>query len=196
MVRREWYVYVLPFEDIPVGTVLSGYATEAEAREEAERVQLEIPKWRGLVLALPRSDERILEYARTHAHWASEEEFKELLVKEGDVGTLAESVMAEDTAGRSRRIPAGTEVKISSITPKYVSFITSEAIEGEKVFTALPLTFRKAFRKGVAPPTESFAQTVPEARAEAGIMRCRFYGSPYLYRENLEMHEKACPKKF
>ncbi|NVM57388.1 MAG: hypothetical protein HWN51_04650 [Desulfobacterales bacterium] len=31
--------------------------------------------------------------------------------------------------------------------------------------------------------------------AEAGILKCRYCGAPYTYRENLEVHERGCPKR-
>ncbi|MBA7667662.1 hypothetical protein ES703_75759 [subsurface metagenome] len=221
---REWYVYVFPVEDIPVGTVLSGYETHGEALTEAERVRREIPSWKDFIAVFHRSDERIKEYAKTHPAWAKREGFastssgeqevregdvgtltkfrvwfttpigferfvdvdaidegeaKRLAekqvpagsefrgafrkrgaasqisgqvevypeVREGDVGTLTESLMADDTAGRSRRIPAGMEVKVSVVSSRWISFVTGEVIEGENVFVALPLEFRRKFRK-------------------------------------------------
>lgn len=30
---------------------------------------------------------------------------------------------------------------------------------------------------------------------ETGIMRCRYCGAPYAYRENLEIHEAGCPRR-
>lgn len=66
--KREWYVYLPP----PDKLVLSGYATEAEAEEEAERVRREL---REIVEVLPRRNIRIQEYARTHPAWAAREGF-------------------------------------------------------------------------------------------------------------------------
>jgi hypothetical protein len=303
---REWYVYVPPFEDIPAGTVLSGYATEAEAREEAERVQREVPKWRGLVLVLPRGDERIKEYARTHPAWAEREGFtgpsygspaevitddvyievdgeivgkmgwmrialtnrdrgrlmdgREVVrikdkwvyrpggaasrtsgqagvypeVREGDIGVLTEGMTADDTAGYSHRIPAGMEVKVVRVEPNLIGFYTGEVIEGENYFvTPLTLEFRRKFRRRtpaswgeraqpprtcpvcgrtVAGGPDEYLKHIrtehPEEwrrletdptytlrRAETMIMRCRFCGAPYAYRENLELHERGCPKR-
>lgn len=49
---------------------------------------------------------------------------------------------------------------------------------------------------GTPPPRGS--ATLGQAHApsnETGILRCRFCGSPYAYRENLELHERSCPKR-
>lgn len=35
----------------------------------------------------------------------------------------------------------------------------------------------------------------PEGERASGLLRCRFCGAPYAYRENLELHERGCPKR-
>ena len=42
-------------------------------------------------------------------------------------------------------------------------------------------------------PSYTLRRAVPVA--VAGIMKCRYCGAPYAYRENLELHEKGCPRR-
>ena len=56
---RRYYVFV---KDV----VLSGYETQEEAEKEKERVETEIPQWKGQVEVLPREHPKIQQYARTH----------------------------------------------------------------------------------------------------------------------------------
>lgn len=258
---------MLPFEDVPIGTVLSGYMTEAEAQGEAERVQFEIPKWRGLVLALPRGDERILEYARTHPAWARREGF------EGGFRAQAAPPHACPVCGKAvaggpdeylghirtehpeewRRLETEPSYTLSSKVrmprqlptfkgytvderlgefrkleygkpPEFISFDSpkgKEMLQDWRKESALRTQYRtitreltEAERKKIA--EESFRENPdldvvyisdysgvvekPYYRAgppvaEAGILRCRFCGAPYAYRENLELHERGCPRR-
>lgn len=69
---REWYIYDYTHE-----MIISGYATEAEAKEEASRVMAELP---GLkIVVLPRSHELVRRYAETHPAWARREGFTSAL---------------------------------------------------------------------------------------------------------------------
>lgn len=164
---REWYVYV-PVHRV----VLSGYMTESEARDEASRVLKEWPEAAPFEV-LHRSHTDIKEYARTHPAWAEREGFASSSpnpssgqeIREGDVGTLAESIMAMDIGGRSHRIPAGVEVKIMEILPSFIKFSTREMIEGNRFFTAIPFLFKDAFRK------RSSTATNPERDREIEDLR-------------------------
>jgi hypothetical protein len=66
---RRFYIFV---KDV----VLSGYETEEEALREKQRVEEEIPIWKGQVEVLPREHPKIQQYARTHKYFAKREKIK------------------------------------------------------------------------------------------------------------------------
>ena len=160
--RREWYVYVPAYS-----LVLSGYATEAEARQEAERVGGHIPE---RIEVLPRSHKLIIGYARTHPAWAKREGLASTSsggqeAREGDVGTLTKDLLADDMTGETHTIPAGVEVIVQNVYPEFISFWTREIFEDHNLFTAPPLEFRGAFRKrGAASQISGQVEVYPEVR--------------------------------
>jgi hypothetical protein len=66
---RKYYVFV---KDV----VLSGYETQEEAIKEKERVETEIPQWKGIVEVLTREHPKIQQYAETHPAFRQREGIK------------------------------------------------------------------------------------------------------------------------
>jgi hypothetical protein len=66
---RRFYIFV---KDV----VLSGWETEEEAEKEKQKVEQEIPSWKGMVEVLPRDHPKILQYAKTHGYFAKREKIK------------------------------------------------------------------------------------------------------------------------
>lgn len=48
---------------------------------------------------------------------------------------------------------------------------------------------------GTPPPHGSATSRQIEAVSNEGILKCRYCGAPYAYRENLELHERGCPNR-
>ena len=227
--RREWYVY-LPVYSL----VLSGYATETEAKQEAERVREHIPE---RIEVLPRSHELVKDYARTHPAWAHREGFESVQAQTAPSHTCP--VCGTTVAGGPeeylghirtahpeewRRLETDLGYTLRTQKVLGVRQLPTVTIKGRKYYfdarlreyravddphdrIPLELEYAKLLdeaSEGSVAWNAVVESIIEEKRREAeqveptpetGIYRCRFCGAPYAYRENLELHERGCPKR-
>jgi hypothetical protein len=69
--KRNFYLFQTEYN-----VVLSGWETKEMAEKEKEKMEEEIPSWKGKLIVLSRDDPEILEYARTHPAFAKREGLK------------------------------------------------------------------------------------------------------------------------
>lgn len=109
-----------------------------------------------------------------------------------DLDTLATGMMADITQSARLAWEAkqrGDELEGVSQWERFVA-----ALEQLDRITSIQKRLKEDPRATVFGPEEKPIEHIAK-HPETGILRCRYCGAPYAYRENLELHERGCPRR-